>query len=723
MTELKSTKTIYLLDDWIVDENTLTIRRKDQTKSIRPKVMEVLITLLRNAPNTISRDDLTQQVWQGNHAISEQAINNAIWSIRNSLEDKADSPKYLQTIPKKGFRIIAQTRVLPASKTHDNPLTSRHSQALTTALSIFKINRFKSIWIICLIALVSFALFITNQNFKQNAFNLPKIASTKAHWDTRNIKPLTTYKGKEYIGQLSPNGSMLAFAWWKNAGVGSLFINETTPSTQSPVKISHPNNDVFSLSWSPDSEKIAYSANSTSGGCSVWIYSIKSANHTKLTSCARITTPILAWSPTGNTIAVTRFGDSGLGIYLTNVNTGKSRILIQSDQNSLVDYQPTWVDNGKALAFVRVAKDGTKDIYLNDLNGSIQRLTHSNYLGFHGLTWSPLENALIYSITQQNSRTLWKFSFADNSISSLGITGSAPQVLQNTLLFSSLENRQSLALITVNSKQPNLLKLTDSMGMASSPVYSKAANKIAYTAQRARKIEIWIADSSGASPKMVAQIEGIVQHLNWSKQGDLLAFVGNCGQNKTVGLCLIDAESGEVLELLANAGHLSRPVWSESGEHLYLIARSNQNSEIVKFDIQNRQIELTTSPEEPTNIKQMLSGDKFLVTTKSSDAIQLWSPKEANDSQSFPIPNIEKVIAWTPFNQEILLIYREKAEEVKLFNPYTGEMTNLVTLQLGTLVEYPQISQGPNGFSFYSELVNSSFADLMQTTLLKSAQK
>jgi TolB-like protein/DNA-binding winged helix-turn-helix (wHTH) protein len=82
---------------------------------VPPKAMEVLLVLASNPGTLVSRRILLEEVW-GKGRGSQEALSHAVSEIRHALDDHADDPEYIQTLPKRGYRLISE--VLPTNA-HD----------------------------------------------------------------------------------------------------------------------------------------------------------------------------------------------------------------------------------------------------------------------------------------------------------------------------------------------------------------------------------------------------------------------------------------------------------------------------------------------------------------------------------------------------------------------------------------------------------------------------
>ena len=81
---------------------------------IEPRAMEVLVYLAERPKEVISKGELIQAVWQGAF-VTDEALTNCISNLRKSLGDDARNPHYIETIPQKGYRLLASVSVVEPS--------------------------------------------------------------------------------------------------------------------------------------------------------------------------------------------------------------------------------------------------------------------------------------------------------------------------------------------------------------------------------------------------------------------------------------------------------------------------------------------------------------------------------------------------------------------------------------------------------------------------------
>ena len=70
--------------------------------------MSVLVCLARHATGVVTKERLLEEVWGDSPYVGDDVISHAIWELRKALGDSARDPAYIQTVPRKGYRLIAE---------------------------------------------------------------------------------------------------------------------------------------------------------------------------------------------------------------------------------------------------------------------------------------------------------------------------------------------------------------------------------------------------------------------------------------------------------------------------------------------------------------------------------------------------------------------------------------------------------------------------------------
>lgn len=108
---------------WRVDPATLRISNGNQVVRLEPKAMAVLDYLACRPGVVVTRQELEQSLWAGS-VVGYDAISNTIIKLRKAFGDKARAPAVIETIPKSGYRLIAEVEPLSAEPGHAPPSAS-----------------------------------------------------------------------------------------------------------------------------------------------------------------------------------------------------------------------------------------------------------------------------------------------------------------------------------------------------------------------------------------------------------------------------------------------------------------------------------------------------------------------------------------------------------------------------------------------------------------------
>lgn len=107
----------YRFDDVTVDCENFRVRKNGQDVTLTPRAFDVLIFLLQNDGHVVEKQELFEQVWKDTF-VSDNALTKIIKEIRHALDDDAGNPRYIETVPKRGYRFIAklEEKSNPASR-------------------------------------------------------------------------------------------------------------------------------------------------------------------------------------------------------------------------------------------------------------------------------------------------------------------------------------------------------------------------------------------------------------------------------------------------------------------------------------------------------------------------------------------------------------------------------------------------------------------------------
>jgi TolB-like protein/DNA-binding winged helix-turn-helix (wHTH) protein/tetratricopeptide (TPR) repeat protein len=159
---------------WVVQPDLNTVSLKGDSLRLEPKVMQVLVCLASRPGTPFSKQEILKVVWR-NTFVSDDVLTRAISELRRTFQDDVHDPKFIETIPRRGYRLIAPVQldgaVVDPSPSHrgKKPAVLPHRQ-----------NRTRFLAALVLAALIAFlAILWRRQHFRSvlGETNAPEIHS------------------------------------------------------------------------------------------------------------------------------------------------------------------------------------------------------------------------------------------------------------------------------------------------------------------------------------------------------------------------------------------------------------------------------------------------------------------------------------------------------------------------------------------------------------------
>src|SRR5215475_6684004 len=99
------------IGDHVVDTGALRVVTRPELPRLTSKAIAVLVELVRDVGQTVTRDQLLDRVWTGRFPTPD-VLTQAVKELRRALADDSKPPQIIETIPKVGYRLIAPVLVL-----------------------------------------------------------------------------------------------------------------------------------------------------------------------------------------------------------------------------------------------------------------------------------------------------------------------------------------------------------------------------------------------------------------------------------------------------------------------------------------------------------------------------------------------------------------------------------------------------------------------------------
>ena len=99
---------LYQFDEFELDAGRFELRRKGRPLRLERIPLELLILLVEREGKLVARQEIIERLWGTDVFVdTEHGINTAVRKIRSALRDDAERPRFVQTVPGKGYRFIA----------------------------------------------------------------------------------------------------------------------------------------------------------------------------------------------------------------------------------------------------------------------------------------------------------------------------------------------------------------------------------------------------------------------------------------------------------------------------------------------------------------------------------------------------------------------------------------------------------------------------------------
>lgn len=693
------------LGDWHVDVGGNQLLRNGEIRPLRHKAMALLVLLARHPGQTVARETIVQQVWDGNHYVAEKAINTAVWAIRQALGDDPEAPRYVQTVAKKGYRLIAPVawpvaapapvpQPIPQPVPPPTPAAPR-GRRLPAAIG-------GALLLVLVAAAAGAAWRLARQDAGPRLSTLPQTT------------PLTQLPGLEYVGRVSPDGRWVAFGWWQGRGDGRLHVRSVEQPDAPPLDLSGDAGDVEGLAWSPDSRALVFTASDAPGRCRLWRVALDGSARRALAPCAALFTPSVDWSPDGRSIIFSAEAEGAAGLFAVAPDGSGLRRLTTAPPLAVADHQPAWSPDGRRIAFVRQdPADGTRDIYELEPGASPRRLAPLRLHRLHGLAYAADGRDLVFSTTQQDRRMLMRWDRAAGTALPLGLEGSAPaRGPDGSLVYALLRTHVSIARLAAGAATPE--RMISSVGSEREPHDVPAAPGPVFVSRRASAPELWLAPRDGRPQRALTRLAGVVAAPAWSPAGDRIVFLGSCGPAGRFGVCRLDAASGQVQPLLTDAADYGRPAWHPDGRSVWLSSDRGGRWQVWRLDADSGQAQPVATAQEPGRVLEWSPDGRGFVYEPRERPDLHWHPADgAAERRLASAPAGAALVDWRLGPAGLVLLLRDSRERIAYVDPASGQHKTGADLPLGSVPERARIAIAADG-GLLVEVADTATADLMR---------
>ncbi len=642
-------------------ELTLQTPAGEQT-SVQQKPMEVLAFLAQQYPALVSRQQLIDNVWAGNAYVGEKALTNAIWQLRNVLQQLADA-ELISTVRKKGYRLA----MAPVYQ-QDNAVADAPAVAPAPAVGKSTPGRYYTIWrVMALLLPVVMAVV-----FYYYPFAVPDEAEPE-------VTSLTKGNGRAMFPALSPDGRYLVFSWRKFEAASDLYLQD---NAKPPRQLTFSIDDESRPLWAKDGRHIYYSSKTAVyGECYIMQLDTVTLLSQQLAACNRHSTVYMDISPDGRYLAFSSsLQPDGASLYQLDLQNPEAEPLpVPCHQNCQYRVRDlAFSPDGRYLALTRRAHRLSEEIYLHNLaTGAEQKLTKGEE-DILGLAWHPDGERLLYAALRHGKRQGFVLTVAANTTQSLELDDFAwpTRIMANgDVYYHTSSSVPQLGYLPLNKGVTGaVFPLTADEARYEAPHYSKALHALAYVSNESGYMEIWRADAYMENRRQLTRLHGMVKYPQWSNNGRYIAFVGRLPAEEEDKLMLLEVKTGQLTQLKTGARwHGQISWWYDDSAVIF-----SHNSNLFSININNGDINQLTVKGGVWS--QMPAADRFYFSKGRNRGLWQLLP-DGTELQLLPGRVFSSRTAWTVAGQGIYFLQQRPDQLlVSYYDTSNGQVQDLILL-------------------------------------------
>ena len=515
-----------------VDLQAGELRKAGVRLKLTGQPFQVLAILLERPGDVVTREELQKRLWPDTFVDVDHNLNTAINKIREVLDDSADSPRFVETLPRRGYRFIAPvdgvSTVAPAEVSASNMPQPQRNQALRLSILLGTI---------VLLAVLGFVIYLRWH------VSGPHVQ--------RALTRLTFDDGLQIGATWSPDGRFIAYSS-DRGGKFDIWVQQV--SGGDPVQITKGPGHNWQPDWSPDGKFIAYRSEEGEGG----LYIVPALGGEGLDRKIASFGYYPRWSPNSSQILFqtyfARLEDTDR-FYLVGLDGNPPREVLGDivSQKKLYAVSAAWHPDGKRITIFVDSPAPSPDFWTVPVAGGVAvfseitpevRKQFSDVSAGSGIregtelkfSWAPSGNAIYFGRTFRGARNLWKMT-----------------IDPRTLRATALE------------------RLTTGSGPDTQLAVSADGRRLAFT-EETQRVRVWLFPFDPANGRVAGAGQAVTSPgveawlVNLSQDGKKLAFCGIRGGRRTVWeKSLVDSREAPIIE---DEYMRDYPQWSPDGTRL-----------------------------------------------------------------------------------------------------------------------------------------------------------
>lgn len=593
----------FAFGEFVLDTKEKVLLRQGKSLPITPKVFHLLSVLIENHGHLVEKTTLMEKVWADSF-VEESNLTFNIRQLRKILGDDKQHPRFIETIPRRGYRFIAEVdevslrngqqanggRLYSDIKTHP-PINGWRTRPIFYATCV----------VLAVVSLLSAGFFVLSESDSRLGLLLPR---TVPDYSELKFEAVTS-SGESPLAHISLDGRYIAYLNTAN-GQQSIWIRQLSSGVNTQVV--PPTKDVrfLGIEFSPDGEKICF---------------VRLQNKSMYLDCVsilggnaqqNIISGLQGWfslSRDGSKVSYIIHKDYQGNLFVAD-SSGANPRRIYTTPNIHTITDNAFSPSGKTIAFASgQSNTAGKEfgVYVIDANGeNLRPATDFKWAHVRGVFWLPDESGLLAVATETpgGPSQLWKISIPGGEVSKItnavssfsSISASAD--LQKILL---IQVRANSMLYLASMSDPDDVR---PIAQAAAVAWTNDGNLI-YAADSSGNRDIWRFEKDRSDQKQLTVEPGIDQLPAVSPDGRFIVFVSNrTGKN---AIWRMNSDGTDPVPLTGGDGE-SDPVFTADGR--FVLFNSLQDLSLWKIPVEGGEpIKMPVENAHVTSISP--DGEKF----------------------------------------------------------------------------------------------------------------
>jgi Tol biopolymer transport system component/DNA-binding winged helix-turn-helix (wHTH) protein len=546
-------------DRYEVDVRSGELRKEGRKIRLQPQPLQLLVLLLRNAGRIVSREDVRRELWPEDTFVDfDKGLAAAVNKIREALCDSAEKPRFVETLPRRGYRFIGEIAVPEKEATLAPPGPDKPARLRLWATA----TRSAAIGILCAAGILA-------------AIGIGRWRSAREDVSGFAPRPFTSLPGNELAPAFSPDGSRIAFLWdggpENNTNGFDLYVKAV--GSESQIQLTrHPSDWMYSA-WSPDGTQIAFHrmAGRDTG---IYVVPVLGGAERKViaTHIPYVVATGISWSPDGKWIA---YGDEipdgttapENRIFEVSVETSEIR-RFPHDPGCLAEAFPMFSHDGKKIYFYCVHSANAIEIESMPVaGGPFTRVL-------------PSQNMIVgYAVSRDDSTIVFSHGNIDVRLAMVNVEthevqqieapeGAAwPSISRDTdkFTFSAQSASTSIQRRDLLHPEKSGVRLLPSTQPQNSAQYSPDGKHIVFESRRGGPWALWMSDVDGENVVRLSKDIADSGRPAWSPDGSKVDTVVHTPSS----IYVVDVDERVPRKLLTDVDDIKYPSWSRDGKWIY----------------------------------------------------------------------------------------------------------------------------------------------------------